>query len=228
VPWQAYKEQDRYTETFGVGTSRISELRHRWLRSGGHHTAKSRRLFSNFVTTTPWRIARRVCQSQAIGTCDEVPWPRGESCLRPSISCLTKQDLGRRTSGVSICGFKRRCIGDHCGYRRSPRTASAQNPECQKRQATSQKGRAIDPLRHLRGVVPEKPSDSASPGCPRARKTRISAQDIGSDASRYHRQPRHPLLPFEPCVFSLIYGAVTSYKFRGTNIQSSELAARIS
>jgi len=29
-------------------------------------------------------------------------------------------------------------------------------------------------------------------------------------------------------VFSLIYGAVTSYKFGGTNTQSSELAARIS
>jgi len=30
--------------------------------------------------------------------------------------------------------------------------------ECQKRQATSQEGRAIDPLRHSKGVVREKPS----------------------------------------------------------------------
>jgi len=60
APWEAYKEQDRYVETFGIGTSGISELRHKWLRSGRHHSAKSRPLFSNFVTTTPWRVTR-VC-----------------------------------------------------------------------------------------------------------------------------------------------------------------------
>jgi len=39
---------------------------------------------------------------------------------------------------------------------------------------------------------------------------------------------QNPLLPFERCVFSLIYGAVMSYKLGGTNTQSSELVARIS
>jgi len=48
-------------------------LRHKWLSSERHHTAKSRRLFSNFVTTTPWRVARRVCQRQAKEGCDEEP-----------------------------------------------------------------------------------------------------------------------------------------------------------
>jgi len=54
--------------------------------------------------------------------------------------------------------------------------------ECQKRQATSQEGRAIDPLRHSKGVVREKPSG----------KTGNSTENTGSDASRHHRQPRSP------------------------------------
>jgi len=33
------------------------------------------RLFSNFVTTTPWRVARRVCQRQTKGAYDEEPSP---------------------------------------------------------------------------------------------------------------------------------------------------------
>jgi len=73
APWEAYKEQDRYVETFGIGSLGISELRHKWLTSGRHHTAKSKRLFSNFVTTTPWRDARRVCQRQAKEAYDEEP-----------------------------------------------------------------------------------------------------------------------------------------------------------
>ncbi|XP_070854273.1 uncharacterized protein [Drosophila suzukii] len=64
APWEAYKEQDRHVETFGIGTSGITELRLKWLSSGRYHTAKSRRLLSNFVTTTPWRVAQRVCQRQ--------------------------------------------------------------------------------------------------------------------------------------------------------------------
>jgi len=31
APWEAYKEQDRYVDTFGIGTSGISELRYRSL-----------------------------------------------------------------------------------------------------------------------------------------------------------------------------------------------------
>jgi len=89
-------------------------LRHKWLRFGRHHTAKSRRLVPNFVTTTPWRIARRVCQ---LG---------GEGCLRPCVPCPTKQNLARRTSGGSICGFKRHSPGEPCDYRRGPQTATAQ------------------------------------------------------------------------------------------------------
>jgi len=44
-----------------------------WLSSGRHHAAKSRRLFFNFVTTTPWRVARRVCHRQAKESYDEEP-----------------------------------------------------------------------------------------------------------------------------------------------------------
>jgi len=73
APWEAYKKQDRHVDTFGIGTSGISELRHKWLSSGSHHTSESRRLFSNFVTTTPWRVARRVCQRQAKEAYDEEP-----------------------------------------------------------------------------------------------------------------------------------------------------------
>jgi len=73
APWEAHKEQDRHVETFGIGTSGISELRHRWLSSGRRHASKSRRLFSNFVTTTPWPVARRVCQRQAKESYDEEP-----------------------------------------------------------------------------------------------------------------------------------------------------------
>jgi len=77
APLEAYKEQDRHVQMFGIGTTGISELRHKWLRSGKHHTAKLRRLFSNFVTTTTWRIARVVCQSQPKEAYDEVPLARG-------------------------------------------------------------------------------------------------------------------------------------------------------
>jgi len=45
---------------------------------------------------------------------------------------------------------------------RSP-NSNCSNSEGQKRQATRQEERAIDPLRHSRGVVLEKPCDSASP-----------------------------------------------------------------
>jgi len=69
--------QDRHVETFGVGTSGISELRHKWLSSGRHHTAKSRRLFSKFVPTTPWRVARRVCQRQTKEAYDVEPSASG-------------------------------------------------------------------------------------------------------------------------------------------------------
>jgi len=79
-------------------------------------------------------------------------------------SLSDQQDLARRKSCVMICGFKWRCRGELCDYRRSPRTATAQSPECRKRQATSQDGRAINPLRHSRGVVLEKHCGSASPG----------------------------------------------------------------
>jgi len=37
----------------------------------------------------------------------------------------------------------------------------------------------------------------------------------------------NPLIPFEICAFSLIYWAVTIYKFGKTNTQSTDLAARI-
>jgi len=49
------------------------------------------------------------------------------------------------------------------------------------RHATSQEGRANDPLKQSIGVVLEKPSG----------KTEDSAEDIRSDASRHHRQPRY-------------------------------------
>jgi len=48
-------------------------LNYKWLSFGRHHTAKSRRLFSNFVTTTPWRVTRLVCQRQAKEAYDEEP-----------------------------------------------------------------------------------------------------------------------------------------------------------
>jgi len=61
----------------------------------------------------------------------------------------------------------------------------------------------------------------------------------GTRAKRYRSQPSHtpavlipreqiPLLPFEPLCFLTDLRAITSYKFGGTNTQSSELDARIS
>ncbi|XP_070855415.1 uncharacterized protein [Drosophila suzukii] len=38
----AYREQDRYVETFGIGIPGISELRRSYLRSRGHHTASQK------------------------------------------------------------------------------------------------------------------------------------------------------------------------------------------
>jgi len=67
-----------------------------------------------------------------------------ESCLRPREPCPTKQDLAWRTSGGSICGFKRRWPGEPCSYRRSSRTATAQIPECQNTKLLVRKGVALD------------------------------------------------------------------------------------
>jgi len=55
-----------------AGKARVP-LRHKWLSSGRHHAAKSRRLFSNFFLTTPWRVGRRVCHRQAKESYDEEP-----------------------------------------------------------------------------------------------------------------------------------------------------------
>jgi len=44
------------------------------------------------------------------------------------------------------------------------RKSNCQKPRVPEHQTTSQEGRAIDPLRHSRGVVLEKPTGLASPG----------------------------------------------------------------
>jgi len=132
-------------------------LRHRWLRSGKVRFPTLSRPHPGELPGGSVRFTRKrpATRNRELG---------GECCLRPSVPCRDKKDLERRTSGVSICGFKRRCPGEPCDYRRSLRTATVQKPECQKRQATSQDERAIDPLRHSTGVVLEKQSGSVSPG----------------------------------------------------------------
>jgi len=55
------------------------------------------------------------------------------------------------------------------------------NPRVPERQATSQEGRANDPWNQSIGVVLEKLSGM----------TGDSAEDVGSVASRHHRQPRY-------------------------------------
>jgi len=47
-PWEAYKEQDLYVETFGIGNLRVET-----------QVAELRRLASNFGTITPWRTDLR-------------------------------------------------------------------------------------------------------------------------------------------------------------------------
>jgi len=73
-------------------------------------------------------------------------------------------------------------LGSGAAHRRAASIAgisgTAPVPE---RQATSQEKRANDPLKQSLGVVLEKLSG----------KTGDSAEDIGSDASRHHRQPRY-------------------------------------
>jgi len=82
-----------------IGTSGISELRHKWLSSGRHHTAKSRRLFSNFVTTTPWRVARRVCQRQAKEAYDEEPSAWGGKLSETQRTLPDQAEPGVRDEG---------------------------------------------------------------------------------------------------------------------------------
>jgi len=71
------------------------------------------------------------------------------------------------------------------------------NSNSPKPQATSQEGRAIDPLRHSRGVVLEKPSGSASPGTavaqghPSQESEQRTSAAMPVDASSHHRHSRY-------------------------------------
>jgi len=90
----------------------------------------------------------------------------------------SEQDIG---SGVVIGA----CVQDG----QLPQTPSGRTPNYQT-------GRASDrPVEAFKRWCPGEAqwfSKSRKGGCPRARKTRNSAEDIGSDASRHYRQPRHP------------------------------------
>jgi len=59
---------------------------------------------------------------------------------RPSVPCPTEQDLARMTNGRPIGGFKKRCPGEPSDYRKSPGTATYQNPDCQKTTLPARKG----------------------------------------------------------------------------------------
>jgi len=162
----------------------MSELRHKWLRSGWHHTAKTRRLVSNFVTTTPWWIAWRVCQNQAKEACDEEPWARCEK-LSKTLRTLPDQagpgakderwiDLWFQVNRP-VSRLPAKSPNSNCPKPRVPETPSYQS------------GRASDrPVEAFKRRCPgeaQRFGKSRNGGCPRTRKTRYTAEDIGSDAS---------------------------------------------
>jgi len=95
-------------------TSGISELRHRWLKSGRHHTAKSRRLVSNIVTTThlwfqealSWGALRLPAKSPS-SNCPKPRQPtsqegRATDPLRHSRGVVLEKPSGSASPGTSV------------------------------------------------------------------------------------------------------------------------------
>jgi len=137
------------------------------------------RFVSYLVATTPWQIGRRVHQSRAIESWDKEPWTQGESCQDPV--CLARLSRTWR-KGRAVDRFSRvsRVL-------ESPsitgEVLEQQLTECQ--QLTNQEGRAVDRLRHARGVVLERCNGSArgrdhDTSSSAASKIRSRAEEINS------------------------------------------------
>jgi len=140
-------------------------------------------LFSNFVTTTPWRIARRVCQSQAKEAYDEEPFVWGGKLSKTQHTLPDHAGPGVKDERWIGLRFQEALAWRALRLQAKFSNSNRPNPRVPERQATSQEGRANDLLKQSIGVVLQKPSG----------KSGDSAEDIGSDASRHHRQPRyHP------------------------------------
>jgi len=84
APWEAHKEQDRHVETFGIGTSEISELRHRSLSSGKVPTLSRPHPGESPGGSVRDKQKSPTTKNRKLGE---------ESCLRPSVPCPTKQEL---------------------------------------------------------------------------------------------------------------------------------------
>jgi len=120
----------------------------------------------------------------------------GDSVGRVKVACA-KRNNGTHLILDSICGFKKHCPGEPGDCRR---TLCAREP------ATSQKGRAVERLRHLECVFLEKPNGSASPGTafvqdlkgqrpryiqPPSKHDKEQSRGHRLEISRHHRKPRH-------------------------------------
>jgi len=145
-------------------------------------------LASNFVTTTPWRTARLVCQSQAEETCDEEPRARGGELSTTQRTLPDQAGPGAKNERLIQLRFQEALswralrLTAKSPHQQLPKIPSARTPNFQT-------GRASDrPFDTFKGLCPgeaQRFSKSRNGGRPRTRKKQ----------RRPHRQRRQQTSP---------------------------------